>query len=206
MVVIFDWDGTLHDSNQAVMVSWVNTAQRFGIQKTEVDVLNALGGTTGDVARILGFEEDQIDEAVNNAIGEFLKITMNNNLLFRGVPEVLKELSQDYQLALYSNGHLDIVEKLLRKHKLRNYFDIIVTSETAIKPDPKGIELILDHVKKGMGVMVDDDAVGIEAAKKAGIKSIGALYGMNPKQLLLSKPHALVNSVTEVPLAVRKLI
>ena len=98
-----------------------------------------------------------------------------------------------------------IVNGLIEKHKLTDYFDIVITSETAVKPNRDGIDLIFNALGENTGFMIDDAAEGIMAAKSAGIPSIGALYGMDPHKLLKAKPHAVIHDVSEVPSAIKGL-
>lgn len=98
-----------------------------------------------------------------------------------------------------------MVNKMLKKYKLQDYFDVIITSETAIKPSRDGIDIILNELGEKKGFMVDDAPEGIMAAKSAGIPGIGALYGIDPQKLLLSKPNAVINEVSEIPFVIKKL-
>ncbi len=205
MVVIFDWDGTLHDSKDAVIKAWIKTGRKWGLKLSSDRIVNSMVTDVKGMGKLLGFPEKEIEEASRIAVKEFEKVVMNTNSIFPQVKETLDKLNENHKLAIYSNGVNSMVNKMLRKYKLQDYFDVVITSETAIKPSRDGIDIILNELGEKKGFMVDDAPEGIMAAKSAGIFGIGALYGIDPHKLLLSKPNAVVNSVSEVPMVIKKL-
>lgn len=206
MVVIFDWDGTLHNSKEPVLIAWKKSLEAVGLEMSRQKLEAAMGGSLADVAHELGVPPELKAQVIDGAISHFLKIVGEGDHLFPGAIDVVKELHKRNRIALYSNGTIEVIEKLLKKYGLSKYFDTVMTSETSVKPNPMGIELILNQFKENSGVMIDDHPFGILAAKRAGIHSIGVLYGMEPHKVAEAKPTALVNDVREIPLAVRKII
>jgi HAD superfamily hydrolase (TIGR01509 family) len=205
MVVIFDWDGTLHDSKYAAIQSWIHAGKILGMKIVKEDILDCTGLDLKGISQFLGFPEEEQEEAMNIAVNFFKKEVRNKHYLFPDVKETLEKLKPIHKIAIYTNGVTWVVNDLIDKYKIRDYFDIIITSETAMKPSPEGIDIILNELGEKTGFMIDDAPEGIIAAKKAGIPSIGALYGMNPQRLLLSNPTAVINKVAEVPFMIKSL-
>lgn len=205
MVIIFDWDGTLHDSKQALVNAWTRTGERFGLSLSPQRILASMGPGIHSICDSLGFPQQDREASARTAVEEFQSEILRAGSLFPGARDVLEELRDDNKLAIYSNGFKHIVGGLIEKHGLEHYFDVVIASDTALKPSREGIDVILSHVGERTGVMIDDAPEGILAAKNAGIPSIGALYGIHPDSLLLSRPHAMVKDVREIPQAVRRL-
>jgi HAD superfamily hydrolase (TIGR01509 family) len=157
------------------------------------------------VSEMMGFPKETMSESIKSAVEEFTHEVMRGDSFFPRTRETLDELVAQHKLAIYSNGVSSIVNGLIEKHGLEDYFDVVITSETSVKPSREGIDIILNQVGERNGFMIDDAAEGIHAAKSAGITSIGALYGLNPQKLLLSRPHAVIEDVSEVPAVVARL-
>ena len=204
MVVIFDWDGTLHDSKYPVVLSWIETGKKFGVSLTEDKVLACTGLDLNGISDFLGFPDWHREEAIANAVKIFRKEIMKKDYLFPNTRKTLDELNTQHKIALYTNGTSWLINKLMEKYRLRDYFDVIVTSETSVKPSPDGIDIILNELGEKKGFMIDDAPEGILAAKQAGIPSIGAIYGMNPHRLRLASPDAVIRDVSEVPFVIKR--
>lgn len=95
--------------------------------------------------------------------------------IFPEVKEVVKTLKEKgVYLAVASSSNIEYVKNILDTQDLTQYFDLIVTCDdfTKSKPDPE----IYLHCLKQSGykkeecMIVEDSPIGIEAAKRAGIK------------------------------------
>ncbi len=206
MVVIFDWDGTLHDSLEPIVSAWQKTGEDLGNKLSRERIISSPGGSLEELAVLYGFKQDDIKRAVKLAQQYFFDIVVEGDYLFPDSLNVLDKVSAEHKVALYSNGRLKVINALLEKYGIEKVFDIVITSETAVKPAPDGIHIIMNELGEKRAVMVDDNPVGIEAANKAGIYSIGAAYGITPAKLISANPTVIARTVAEVPVLVSKLI
>lgn len=95
--------------------------------------------------------------------------------IFPEVKEVIKTLKENgVFLAVASSSNLEYVRNVLDSQDLTQYFDLIVSSDdfTKSKPDPEIYLHCLEHSghKKEDCLIVEDSPIGIEAARRAGIK------------------------------------
>lgn len=83
--------------------------------------------------------------------------------LFEGCHDVLRELSQKYEMHIITNGFDEVQHIKIEKSRLDEYFDQVITSEIAgsKKPDSRIFEYTLDitQTSKEEGLMIGD---GIE--------------------------------------------
>ena len=109
------------------------------------------------------------------------KILIANNKikLFPDVINVLDKLkAASKQLALVTNTAKYIVDYIVKKFKLHNYFDDIFAlgygkEQEIAKPSPEGINIVLKNIgfnhKKSYAIMIGDSKLDIIAAKRANI-------------------------------------
>jgi HAD superfamily hydrolase (TIGR01509 family) len=82
-----------------------------------------------------------------------------------------------YPLAVASSGVRDYLETILGRLELRRYFGVLVSGEdvTRGKPDPEPYLLAAQRLRvpSAQCVVFEDAAVGVQAAKAAGMTCIG---------------------------------
>ena len=127
--IIFDLDGTLWDSAQAVVDSWnvvIDRTEDFNKRITVEDMESLMGKTMDDIAftyfdtvsrqRALMILQECMDYE-----NEYLEQV--GGILYPHLEEVLADLSKDYFLAIVSNCQCGYIEAFLKYHKLEKYFD-----------------------------------------------------------------------------------
>ncbi|HET7698188.1 MAG TPA: HAD family phosphatase [Vicinamibacterales bacterium] len=180
--VLWDLDGTLVDSEEYHWLSWRDTLQLEGIALT-YDRFLASFGQRND--RILGaWLGPDADPARVQRIGdakeaEYRRLAEVHGLQpLPGAREWLAALrAAGWKQAIASSAPGANVEVMLRVLGLTGYLDAIVAAEDVAigKPDP---QVFLKAAAKvgippGRCIVVEDAAAGVEAARRAGMKSIG---------------------------------
>lgn len=86
--------------------------------------------------------------------------------------DLIKKSNKSYLIIIVSNGRRESVTKILRKLKIYNYVDYIVSS--ALKPNPNGYLKAMNHylLKPDEVIAFEDNDTGINAAHRAGIGDI----------------------------------
>jgi phosphoglycolate phosphatase len=90
--------------------------------------------------------------------------------LFADTIPTLRELKRrGTKMALVTNTSAEAVKAVFQKHKLKQYFKVVITREkvTRLKPDPEGILLALKRLDVNSFVMVGDLILDVLAAKRA---------------------------------------
>ena len=99
------------------------------------------------------------------------------HIVYLDVESVLKDLQQNYKLALVTNGVPQLQRDKLKSSKLGVYFDaVIISGELGIgKPDPKIFEAALSQLgtRPETAVMVGNSLkADIAGAKQVDIKAV----------------------------------
>jgi beta-phosphoglucomutase family hydrolase len=189
---IFDWDGVIIDSSKAHEESWERLAGETGLVLPEGHFVKGFGRKNEHIIpHILGWTTDE---------EEIRRHSLRKEALYR---EVVKDRGQaaldgartwlqrlaaaGVPCAVGSSTHRANVELILDLADLREFFREIVTAEdvTAGKPDP---QVFLTAARK-LGfppekcVVFEDAHVGIEAARRGGMRVVGVATTHPPEEL-----------------------
>ncbi len=97
-------------------------------------------------------------------------------ILNEGMIELVNKLKLNYKIFLFSNHQGELLQKLLKKHGIKNLFDEIIVSSDhmLIKPNPIFFEVLVKTagVNKDEILFIDDSIENVEGGINFGIKSI----------------------------------
>jgi beta-phosphoglucomutase len=180
--VLWDLDGTLVDSAEYHWRSWRDTMAAEGLPLTYRQFLEGFGQKNDRILRAwLG---EDIDSKRIHRLGdakerEYRRLAREGELRpLPGAGEwVMRLREQGWRQAIASSAPRANVEVMLGALGLEEAFDAIVSAEdvTDGKPDP---QVFLAAAKKlsmpaERCIVVEDAAAGVEAARRAGMRSIG---------------------------------
>ncbi len=184
--VIFDFDGTLVDSEKNYYISDRNFLKEFGIQFTPEMQKEVSGMGNLNFIRKLKKEygiEGSEEKLLKIKNEHYLKIAINNTQVFPEMQRLLDILKENnYKLAVASGSSPNILEILLKETRLNKYFDVVVSSESEnIKHGKPHPDIYLETARK-LGFLpsectaVEDSKYGVEAAKNANMTCIAVPY------------------------------
>lgn len=174
---IFDLDGTIVDSSSTVKklfqkIKDENKADYM--TKRDFNYASSLGGKKM-IEYIFGNKVNS-DFLLDEFRKKYNNISLVGEKLF---PQILDAFifirSKKLPIALLTNKPRNLTEKVLMHHKLKPFFDYVLTGSDIIKkPSPDGIQKILFHYKinKEDVVFVGDSKIDSDTAKAANIKFI----------------------------------
>jgi beta-phosphoglucomutase len=180
--VLWDLDGTLVDSEAFHWQSWVHALEADGVSVT-YEQFKASFGQRNDriLQRWLGAGSDagRIERIAEAKEAEYRRLAAVHGLTpLPGAAEWLTRLrARGWRQAIASSAPRQNVDVMLEALGLTALFDAIVASEdvTIGKPDPQvflraasRLDTLPSHA-----VVVEDATAGIEAARRAGMRSIG---------------------------------
>ena len=183
--VIFDVDGTLVDSNDAHAQSWVETFAEAGYD-VPFDKVRPLIGMGGDklLPKTIGISRDS-DEG--KKLGERRGKIFHSKYLphlqaLPGARDLVLRVKQDGLKAIVATSAKDDELKgLLKAAHVEDLMEEKATASDAkrSKPDPDIVEAAVEDSGTSSKhlVMVGDTPYDIEAATKAGVRTIGFLSG-----------------------------
>jgi beta-phosphoglucomutase len=180
--VLWDLDGTLVDSAEFHWLSWRDTMAAEGISITYQQFLDSFGqkndrilpGWLGPAA-----DPDRIRRVGDAKEAEYRRLAGVHGLTpLPGAGMWVRRLrAQGWQQAIASSAPRANVGVMLQALALDGMFDAIVSAEdvTKGKPDPQVFLAAAERlgIPPGRCIVVEDAAVGVEAARAAGMKCVG---------------------------------
>ena len=179
--IVFDFDGTILDTEAHDYGAWVEIYQEHGVELPFAEWSGIVGtvNTSFDPHRLL--EEltgRQFERAALRARRhQRLRALVEAEVLRPGVLSLIESAhAAGIALAVASSGTRDWVEGHLSDRGLRPYFRAICTSNDVerVKPDPALYRLALERlgVAPEHAVAIEDSRHGMIAAKRAGMRCV----------------------------------
>jgi len=202
-LIVFDWDGTLIDS-EARIVNCLRAAiaDLHLPERTPAQLSNVIGLGLQEALETLYPEGDAktYQGLVERYRHHFLIQDDTPSEIFAGVEAMLAALRErDHYLAIATGKGRMGLDKALTETGLQGVFDFTrCADETRSKPHPQMLEEIMDRlgVSPQETVMIGDTEYDLQMANNAGTAALAVSYGVHDKQRLLAcDPMACVDDV-----------
>jgi len=205
-LIIFDWDGTLMDSEAKIVRCMQAAAVDVGIPDPGTAAIrDIIGLGLNEAMQVLFPEQAPVRRAelVERYRRHFLELDATDMPLFPGVPQGLTQLTQQgYLLAIATGKARRGLNRVLDDTGMRHLFVSSRCADEAFsKPHPKMLEDILDDtgVDAGRALMVGDTVYDMEMARNAKVAGLAVSYGVHARERLLDcGALACLNSFPEV--------
>lgn len=171
--IIFDLDGTLIDTEKAVLETWRYTLKDYSYEFTRKELQAVLGIVPGQALKQLKVSVDP----------QFWDLWQENYLLFAegaaffdGVEKMLQTLKQKgYALGIVTSRTREEYETYFSDFHLERYFDVVILADDTErhKPDPEPLIQYAKEVQIPLEscIYIGDMPTDIECANRAGIRS-----------------------------------
>ncbi|MDJ0533611.1 MAG: HAD hydrolase-like protein [Xenococcaceae cyanobacterium MO_207.B15] len=204
-VIIFDFDGTIADTYQAIVDITNSLASEFGYKTLNQEELSFLKNlSSGEIIRQseislfkLPFLVKRVQKELGKQIGELAPI-----LGMRGVLQKLKQ--QGYVLGIITSNIQDNVTTFLQHNGLESCFDFI-HSGTSIFGKHRIINQVIRRysLRSTEAIYVGDETRDIRSARKSNVGSIAVTWGFNSEKVLakhnpdylIVKPEELLDAI-----------
>ena len=192
-LIVFDWDGTLKDSQSHIVDGLCIAAEELGVELKREDAKDIIG-----LSLVAAIEE--LVPGISDAdLQKFIKIyrehfykTLPQTRLFDGVENMLKDLAaQGYMLAVATGMSRAGLDSSMQKLGVAKYFDdTICADESVSKPAPDMLLEIIDRlgVDKSRALMIGDTEFDLEMALNAGVDSVAVCCGVHERERLEKYP------------------
>jgi beta-phosphoglucomutase-like phosphatase (HAD superfamily) len=204
---IFDWDGVIIDSSDLHLKSWEALAKELnlplpndhfekGFGKRNETIIPQILGWSNDPAKIdhWGKRKEEIYREFGNNYG--IKLARGSKNFLKQIP------SSTFRCSIGTSTERENVELAINQHNLSPYFLGAACSEDVSngKPDPevffKAAKIL--SINPTNCVVFEDSPHGIEAAIRAGMKTV-ALTTTHPSNTFMHlNPDLLVGSLAEL--------
>jgi len=205
--VIFDWDGTLADTEPVVVLAFQTVLREIGCRVCDEFLERLIGiGVRNMLKEALEstgmhLDDRALDDLVRRKNEVQLGMTEKIELL-KGAVDILESLHGKVKIALATMSNRVVMEKVLAEKGLRKYFNFVITADEVERPKPDP-EVFLKCAKElrclpEKCVVVEDSIFGVIAARKAKIKCIALPSGAySAEELRKEEPDLIVNSLKE---------
>jgi len=181
-IILFDLDGTLIDSTEAILESFHYAFDTFKIKRPKDSLIVAEIGYPLDMMfTSLGIKEDIIWNIVDKYKEKYRLISKDKTFLLPNAREAIIEASKIARLGVVTTKTTKYSVELLEYMEIKDYFEVFVGREDVKnpKPHPEPILLALSklNVDKNRCWMIGDTCMDMNSAKEAKVNYIGVTCG-----------------------------
>lgn len=200
-VILFDFDGTIADTYQAIATITNQLSDEFGYKALNQEELLLIKNLSSrEIVKLseisvfkLPFLVRRVRWELSKEIADLVSIPNINRVLFK-----LKHLG--YVLGIVTSNNQENVDIFLEKNQLAHLFDYVY-SGTAIFGKHRVLnQVIREHkLNKSEVIYVGDETRDIRSARKSQIPVIAVSWGFNAAEILNEhQPDYLVNNPAEL--------
>lgn len=202
---IFDFDGTLVDSETLYTKSLIKTANKMNVLQ-DVDFDSMAGYQTKDMYNILIKNHYVPDDFFPETSDYFRKIIETDLETFDGVMETLERL-KNINIVIASNSDIDYVKNISDKKGISKYIKDYSCHNEKLKAKPEpdlflNAFEILKNLNKNLNkenvLIFEDSLAGVKAAKKTGIKIVAITNSYSKEELLKNGADIILDKINEI--------
>jgi len=206
-LIVFDWDGTLADSEAMIVSAMQKTIQELNIPVTNDDkIRNVIGLGLDEAIHFLYPKMEPRDrrQFADEYRQQYLMLSAGGiTPLFPKAREILKFLHElGYLLAVATGKSRRGLDRSLKETNTDQLFHTTrCADECFSKPHPQMLQEIMEtlDVKPENTIMIGDSEYDLQMADGAGAASIAVSYGVHDKNRLLQyKPLACLDNLYEL--------
>jgi phosphoglycolate phosphatase len=191
-LLVFDWDGTLMDSEASIVVCMQAAISDLGCEPRDANsIRNIIGLGLREAIDCLypGTDDAFLKAMVDRYRYHFLGGSEHHSELFPGAAQTIRELSEaGYLLAVATGKGRRGLDMVLQKTGLGQYFHTTrCADESFSKPHPQMLEAVMDELgaEPGKTLMIGDTEYDMQMASNAGTHSLAVSYGVHEKERLM---------------------
>ncbi|WP_368028935.1 HAD family hydrolase [Arcobacter sp. s6] len=184
-IILFDLDGTLIDSTDAIVSTFYHTFKElhFDFTGSEKDIKDLIGYPLDIMYKELGIEDSLIWDFVDSYKNRYRVISKEKTTLLKNAYEAVALASQLGRVSVVTTKTRMYTMPLLEHFNIAHFFEIVTGRENVQnpKPHPEPILVTLDQMNYDENLhdvwMIGDTKLDLIAAREANINSIGVLCG-----------------------------
>lgn len=201
--LLFDFDGTLLDTNELIIQTFLSVLGKYFPGRFERE----------DIHDFIGPPLNQTFEAIDPELAEELikeyrqlNVAMHDDLVveYDGVAETLRLLkARGLKMAIVSTKRCETIRHGLDLMGVSDIFEVMVGFEEVEnpKPDPEPLLLALEQLdaKPEEALMIGDNSHDIEGGKNAGVRTAGVAWAAKGEEFLASyNPDYMLQHISDL--------
>ena len=189
MIILFDLDGTLIDSTEAILESFHNSFNVHNHPHPSDEDIKALIGHPLDVMYAeLGIDETLVWDFIATYKEHYREISTQKTELLEFASQAVLLANEFATIGIVTTKTGRYSKVLMEHFDLMQYFKVLIGREDVEKPKPdaepilKALDILEDKNQEIW--MIGDTKLDLISAKNAKINSIGVLSGYDTKETL----------------------
>lgn len=203
MIILFDLDGTLIDSTEAILEGFHHSFDFHKHSHPSDEAIKALIGHPLDVMfSELGAPSERVWDFVNSYKEHYRKISTQKTELLPFAREAILLASEFAELGIVTTKTGKYSKVLMEHFGVMDKFKVLIGRENVENPKPHA-EPILTALKSFEDLdtkeiwMIGDTELDLISAKNASVKSIGVLSGYGEEKTLREYTKTIFNNSLE---------
>jgi len=194
MIILFDLDGTLIDSTEAILECFHHS---FDVYKIKA----LIGYPLDEMYASLGVQEAKVWDFVATYKECYRKISTQKTYLLEEAKEAIILASEFASLGIVTTKTGKYSEILMENFGLMDYFDVLIGREHVQEPKPHAEPIL--RALKSFNVqnqevwMIGDTKLDLISAQNARVNSIGVLCGYGTQETLQQYTQTLCKNAFE---------
>lgn len=193
-LIIFDWDGTLMDSEARIVACIQNAARDAGqpvpAPSAARDVIGL--GLQQAMQRLFpGTDKATEQRLIEGYRAHWMGEGLEPAYMFAGAQQLLHDLdAAGYRLAVATGKSRRGLDSSLNDSGLTDLFHATrCADETSSKPHPQMLEELLTDLNTSVAeaLMIGDTVYDMQMARSARVDAVGVTHGVHPRERLLAE-------------------
>lgn len=189
MIILFDLDGTLIDSTDAILESFHNSFDIHKSKHPSDEEIKALIGYPLDVMYSeLGIAKEKVWDFVETYKEHYREISREKTYLLENAKEAVLLASEIAEIGIVTTKTGKYSQVLMEHFEIMEYFRVLIGREHVENPKPhaepilKALESFETQNKEIW--MIGDTKLDLLSAQNAGVNAVGVLSGYDSKEIL----------------------
>jgi 2-phosphoglycolate phosphatase len=201
--VIFDLDGTLIDSTEAIIESTNQALKVMGKPLLPPDFIRSKIGYRLEDA-IGDWAESEKRELMRLIHDYYHAVCLEKTWPMDGAHETIVHLKDSgFRMGVATGKKRELSTMILRHLELLPFLEAVVGSDDVhrMKPDPETLFKVLNHLNMPpeRAVYVGDTVIDVQASRRAGIRCIAVLGGTDSlEDIRAEKPDHIIHNLREL--------
>ena len=189
--IIFDMDGVIVHSEPLHQKAFETLFEELGRKHDHGIVFHEYYGRS-DKVLLKDFIEKhkvpfELEDLTQRKLKYFVRYLRERRPVFKELHSLVPELARHYKLAIASSNFRSVIDVVMEITGLRPHFNAIVGYEDIrfTKPDPEIYFTAAQRLglRPSQCCVIEDAAMGVQAAKMAGMTCIGLTSSLPPEKL-----------------------